>query len=204
MADIKPNHTVYINNLNEKVKKDELKKALHAIFTQFGEIIGIMCFKTLKMRGQAHVIFKEISSASNAVRAMQGFPFYDKPMRIQFALKDSDAISRAKGIIVERAPKVPTKAPKKKKAKGSGTGDGPAPPNKILFCTNLPDDCTTDMLQVLFQQFTGLRDIRLVPNNSGIAFVEFENDDLAAPARAALNNFKISPEHHMRVDYAKK
>ncbi|VDO23365.1 unnamed protein product [Heligmosomoides polygyrus] len=59
MADIKPNHTIYINNLNEKIKKDELKKALHAIFTQFGEIVSIMCFKTLRMRGQAHIIFKE-------------------------------------------------------------------------------------------------------------------------------------------------
>ena len=32
------------------------------------------------MRGQAFVIFKEIQSATNAMRAMQGFPFYDKPM----------------------------------------------------------------------------------------------------------------------------
>ena len=29
---------------------------------------------------QAHVIFKEVGSATNAMRAMQGFPFYDKPM----------------------------------------------------------------------------------------------------------------------------
>lgn len=32
------------------------------------------------MRGQAFVIFKEIGSATNALRSMQGFPFYDKPM----------------------------------------------------------------------------------------------------------------------------
>jgi RNA recognition motif-containing protein len=32
------------------------------------------------MRGQAFVIFKEINSAANALRSMQGFPFYDKPM----------------------------------------------------------------------------------------------------------------------------
>lgn len=32
------------------------------------------------MRGQAFVIFKEMSSATNALRSMQGFPFYDKPM----------------------------------------------------------------------------------------------------------------------------
>lgn len=37
------------------------------------------------MRGQAFVIFKEIQSATNAMRAMQGFPFYDKPMVIIFS-----------------------------------------------------------------------------------------------------------------------
>ena len=32
-----PNNTVYINNLNEKIKKNDLKKSLYAIFSQFGE-----------------------------------------------------------------------------------------------------------------------------------------------------------------------
>lgn len=78
--DIRPNNTIYINNLNEKIKKEELKKSLYAIFSQFGQIIDIVAMKTLKMRGQAFVIFKEIASATNALRSMQGFPFYDKPM----------------------------------------------------------------------------------------------------------------------------
>lgn len=80
--DIRPNNTIYINNLNEKVKKDELKKSLYAIFSQFGQILDIVALKTLKMRGQAFVIFKEIQSSTNALRSMQGFPFYDKPMVI--------------------------------------------------------------------------------------------------------------------------
>ena len=96
-----PNNTIYINNLNEKVKKEgnsvlehcllvltdlwflflsELKKSLYAIFSQFGEILDIVALKTLKMRGQAFVVFREISSATSAIRSMQGFPFYDKPM----------------------------------------------------------------------------------------------------------------------------
>lgn len=54
------------------------------------------------MRGQSHVIFKEINSAATALRSMQGFPFYDKPMRIQFARDDSDVIAKAKGTFVER------------------------------------------------------------------------------------------------------
>ena len=89
-----PNNTIYINNLNEKVKKEgkmvlinldsffsiELKKSLYAIFSQFGDILDIVALKTLKMRGQAFVVFRDIGSATNALRSMQGFPFYDKPM----------------------------------------------------------------------------------------------------------------------------
>ena len=75
---------------------------MYAIFSQFGQIVDIMAYKTLKMRGQAHVIFKELNSAATALRSMQGFPFYDKPMRIQFAKEDSDVISKAKGTFVER------------------------------------------------------------------------------------------------------
>lgn len=78
--DIRPNNTIYINNLNEKIKKEELKKSLYAIFSQFGQILDIVALKTLKMRGQAFVIFKDIQSSTNALRSMQGFPFYDKPM----------------------------------------------------------------------------------------------------------------------------
>lgn len=58
----------------------ELKKSLYAIFSQFGQILDIVALKTLKMRGQAFVIFKEINSATKALQSMQGFPFYDKPM----------------------------------------------------------------------------------------------------------------------------
>ncbi|CAJ0937573.1 unnamed protein product, partial [Mesorhabditis belari] len=192
--DLKPNHTLYINNLNEKVKKEELKKALHAIFTQFGEIISILAFKTLRMRGQAHIIFKEVSSAANALRSMQGFPFYDKPMRIQFSRDDSDVIAKVKGTFVERAKKYQQRVKKVKKVPTrKPENDTSAPPNKILFCTNLPDETTTDVLELLFKPFPGLRDIRMVPNRTGIAFVEFESETEAGAARAALDNFKVTP-----------
>lgn len=58
----------------------ELKKSLYAIFSQFGQILDILVSRIMKMKGQAFVIFKEVNSASNALRSMQGFPFYDKPM----------------------------------------------------------------------------------------------------------------------------
>jgi len=36
--------------------------------------------KTMKTRGQAFIIFKELQSATAALRSLQGFPFYGKPM----------------------------------------------------------------------------------------------------------------------------
>ncbi|KAF7637222.1 hypothetical protein Mgra_00003398 [Meloidogyne graminicola] len=198
----------------KRSRRKNLKKALYAIFSQFGQIIDILAFAHLKMRGQAHVIFKEINSAATALRSMQGFPFYDKPMRIQFSNSDSDVIAKAKGTFVER-PKKNIAAPKKKKKvvevvttkKGKVPKDGQrisAPPNKILFLTNLPPECTQEMLRVVFQPFPGLREIRQIPDRTDIAFVEFSNENEATNVKKALNNFKITPTHAMRVEYAKK
>lgn len=50
------------------------------------------------------------------------------------------------------------------------------PANKILFVENLPEQSTTQMLTMLFQQFPGFREVRLVDARPGIAFVEYESD----------------------------
>lgn len=226
-----PNNTVYINNLNEKIKKVDLKKSLYAIFSQFGSILDIMAWKNLRMRGQAFVVYKEETSATNAIRSMQGFPFYDKPMRLDFAKKDSDIIAKMNGTFVER-PRRPTgeltsKAKKSKKPKaagpgagvgagiappvgGGGGGGGPmhnvdnAPPNQILFLTNLPEETNEMMLSMLFNQFPGFKEVRLVPGRHDIAFVEFETEMQSAAARDALQGFKITPTTAIKISFAKK
>jgi RNA recognition motif-containing protein len=50
------------------------------MFSQFGTVLDVVASKTLKMRGQAFVVFKDVASATNAMRQCQKFPFYDKPM----------------------------------------------------------------------------------------------------------------------------
>lgn len=50
----------------------------------------------------------------------------------------------------------------------------------------------------------GLKDIRLVPGRTDIAFVEFHSEDESTAAKKALNNFKITPNQAMRVEYANK
>ncbi|MCL7038965.1 hypothetical protein MKW94_018241, partial [Papaver nudicaule] len=60
-----------------------LKRSLYAVFSQYGRILDVVALKTEKLRGQAWVVFSEVTAASNAVRQMQSFPFYDKPMVIK-------------------------------------------------------------------------------------------------------------------------
>jgi U2 small nuclear ribonucleoprotein B'' len=75
-----PNATLYINNLNDKVNKEELKLQLYALFTTFGKIIDIIAYKTDKMRGQAFLVFSDLAGATAAMRACEGMVFYDKPL----------------------------------------------------------------------------------------------------------------------------
>lgn len=114
---IEPNNTIYINNLNEKIKKVELKRSLSAVFSQFGRILNIVAMQNLKMRGQAFVVFDDIKSATEALTRMQSFPFYEKPMRIQFAKTDSDVIAKRKGTYVKRVKEPRPELGDKKKKK---------------------------------------------------------------------------------------
>lgn len=47
-----PHPTLYINNINEKIKKDALKKLLYMLFSQYGKVRQIIACKGLKLRGQ--------------------------------------------------------------------------------------------------------------------------------------------------------
>lgn len=224
MADIPPNKTIYCQNLYEKIRStDQMKKCLYAVFSQFGRILDIVIMRNIRLRGQAWVVFEEISSATAALRSMQGFPFFDKPMRLSYAKEQSDAtrnldgtqkesmkeqrkrqratateqhLNRAKtktpGVVTNRMPQAVPMATEQ------------LPPNKILFVQNLPDTTTAEMLSMLFKQFPGYGEVRLVEGRPGIAFVEFENDMQAGVALQGLQNFGITPQNNIQISYAKQ
>ncbi|GMP48976.1 hypothetical protein CsSME_00016134 [Camellia sinensis var. sinensis] len=185
-----------MQNLNEKLKKEELKRSLYALFSQYGRIFNIVALKIAKLRGQAWVVFSEVPVASNAVRQTQNSPFYDKPMysnqcsgyNIQ---KLSDCVAKADGTFVARD------GEKKQDEKATI-------PKKILFIQNLPHETTSMMLPALFQQYPGFREVRMIEAKPGIAFVEFEDDVQSSVAMQALQGFKITPQNPMAVTYAKK
>jgi RNA recognition motif-containing protein len=79
-SDTPPNYTIYINNLNDKIKIPELKKQLYALFSQYGAILDIIAGRNMKMKGQAWVVFQDVNHATMARRKLEGFDFNGKPM----------------------------------------------------------------------------------------------------------------------------
>lgn len=210
-----PNHTLYVNNLNEKLKRDELVKALRHVFGQFGKIVDVVCYtKIVKAKGQAFVVFEDITSATKALREMQNFMFYNKPMRVSYAKRKSDAISKRDGTFVAR--------PKRKKQKVDGKGGKikmkmksqfargqpaqttAASPHNVLFIENLPQNMQQSAVSMLFQQFSGFQQVRLITNKPGIGFVDFLSIPDAQAAKNALHGFKITPKNNLRISFAKQ
>ncbi|KAJ7781290.1 hypothetical protein B0H16DRAFT_615151 [Mycena metata] len=89
-----PNTTLYINNLNDQVNKEELRSQLYALFTTYGKIIDVIASKSQRMRGQAFLVFSDLAGATTAMRACEGMVFYDKPLHIDYAKTKSYATSR--------------------------------------------------------------------------------------------------------------
>ncbi|EED23258.1 U1 small nuclear ribonucleoprotein, putative [Talaromyces stipitatus ATCC 10500] len=87
---IPPNPT-YVHNLEERVKIDELKEALTAIFSEYGTILEIVAKKNLKAKGQAFIVFDNVESAQRAIEEVNGFDLLGKPMHLDFAKTRSDA-----------------------------------------------------------------------------------------------------------------
>ena len=88
--------------------------------------------------------------------------------------------------------------------KGKSAADVVGEPNSILFLENLPEATNEAMLGVLFQQFPGFKEARLVPGKPGIAFIEFESELQSGVALSGLQGFKVTPQNAMRIIYAKR
>ncbi|KAI0478727.1 hypothetical protein GGR56DRAFT_672731 [Xylariaceae sp. FL0804] len=95
---VPPNQTLYVTNIpSAKVSKEDLKTALYMLFSTFGPVLDIVALKTMKMRGQAHVVFRDMQAATQAMRSLEGFEFLGKELKIQYAKSKSDTIAKLDG-----------------------------------------------------------------------------------------------------------
>ncbi|KAJ5101754.1 U1 small nuclear ribonucleoprotein [Penicillium alfredii] len=96
-AGIPPNPTVYVRNLEERIKIDNLKEALEEIFSEYGNIIEIVAKTNLKAKGQAFIVFDSVDSAARAIDEINGFELFEKPMVLDYAKTRSDATVMREG-----------------------------------------------------------------------------------------------------------
>ena len=90
-----------VKNLEERIKPDQLKEALTEIFSEYGNVIELVAKTNLKAKGQAFVVFDETEAAERAIKEVQGFELFDKPMLLDYARTKSDATVQREGSAEE-------------------------------------------------------------------------------------------------------
>ncbi|KXS93694.1 hypothetical protein AC578_3845, partial [Pseudocercospora eumusae] len=98
---ITPNQSLYIQNLPEKLQKPDLKRNLYMLLSTYGPVLDITALKTTKMRGQAHVLFRDVNSATQAMRHCQGYDFFGREMKISYAKSRSNTLAKLTGTFHE-------------------------------------------------------------------------------------------------------
>ena len=89
--------SVYVKNLDERVKVESLIDSLREIFSEYGNIIDIVAKKSLKRKGQAFIVYDSEESAQNAIDELTGFDLFGKQMSCEFAKTKSDATINREG-----------------------------------------------------------------------------------------------------------
>ncbi|CAL5333963.1 unnamed protein product [Camellia sinensis] len=199
-----------MQNLNEKLKKEELKRSLYALFSQYGRIFNIVALKTAKLRGQKWIQYANMSDcvakADGTFVARDGEKKQDEKAERKRLVEEAQqctTANRRTDINGGQTRTVGACAVEASLGK-PGTHESATTPKKILLIQNLPHETTSMMLPALFQQYPGFREVRMIEAKPGIAFVEFEDDVQSSVAMQALQGFKITPQNPMAVTYAKK
>ncbi|KAJ3208726.1 hypothetical protein HDU83_009286 [Entophlyctis luteolus] len=135
---IKPSQTLYVRQLDNKLSKiglptshciqsliklaaltlsqssasskTELKTSLYHLFSQHAAVIDVVVKKTENMRGQAFVVLRDVAGATAAMRALQGFPFFARALKIEYARSKSNAVSLLEGRVAPPQRKSPVVA----------------------------------------------------------------------------------------------
>ena len=89
--------TLYVNNLNDKLNRHELRRLLYQLFSSYGYVYDVVASRHGRMRGQAFIAFDSTSNAASAMQALQAFELCGKPMHIAFARCKSDAVAKIDG-----------------------------------------------------------------------------------------------------------
>jgi U2 small nuclear ribonucleoprotein B'' len=183
------------------------------------------------MKGQAFIVFRDISSATNAKHALDNAIVFGKEIKVNYSKNISDILLQQTGQYThkdkvkrdeerrkrrdqeyqelkkksqkEREKKLQGAVPKTKVEANVPASNQQLPPNNILFIENLPADISEPILRSVFGKYNGFKEIRLYPGK-GIAFVEYDNEINAGGALLGLNNLHLTADCVLKISFAKK
>ncbi|MBW0465076.1 hypothetical protein O181_004791 [Austropuccinia psidii MF-1] len=92
-ASSQPSPTLYVQNLDDKIKKSDLQRLLYQLFLTHGKVLDVVVKKG-NMRGQAFVVFRDVQGATQAMRYLDGTGFLDRDLKITYARTQSHATIR--------------------------------------------------------------------------------------------------------------
>ena len=177
---------------------------------------------SLRRRGQAWIVYRDIEAASRALTELQGQLAFGKKMRISFSRNISD-LTREKRGMSPRSKAAPIESSTLEIAKAErpiskSTTDnffqtsvaapkastvGYNPPNRILFVENLSETTTCEFLSKLFGPFEGFMEARIIPSR-GVAFIEFQDEYSSQTPLSKLQNIEIEPGRYISISNARK
>ncbi len=76
------------------------KEITHTFYTK--KILDIIALRSDGLRGQAFVLFDTVQSATSALQGEQGFTFFGKDLKIEYAREKSDRIAKRDGTFVPK------------------------------------------------------------------------------------------------------
>ncbi|KAJ2642199.1 U2 small nuclear ribonucleoprotein B'' [Coemansia sp. RSA 1694] len=122
MASIPPSQTIYFRNLNDKIQKEVLRQTLYSLCIPYGRILDIVALKTIKMRGQAFIVFGDIAASTAALRQLHGRHLFGRAMHVEYALSKSDVVAQSDGTFKFGETRKHVSAEQRKRMLGIGGG----------------------------------------------------------------------------------
>lgn len=87
-------------------------------------------------------------------------------------------------------------------AKKAGGIQPSSTPSSLLLAKNLPTECNDMMLAMLFRQYSGYKEVKLV--GGGMATIEFGTENEATSALKGLNGFKLTTSSTLDLSYGER
>ncbi|SYW76167.1 related to U2 small nuclear ribonucleoprotein B [Ustilago bromivora] len=225
---VAPSPTLYVKNIEGKVKKPELRRQLHSLFSTYGRVLDVVATRANGMRGQAFIVFENPSFSTAAKRGLHNFSFYSKPLHIEYSTgSKSKALLRkelgyeaVQEMDLEKSRTTESKrgekranqtAPEEEEEEEEGSGrkrvkreeDEEEEDGVIVRASNVPGSIEGEVISALFSRQSGYVETDEGTNREDgetwTAEIRFDGEESAKAALESLQGVQIDPMYKLEL-----